>query len=84
MTDKVPQEMYDGLSGAQQALVEIEEWTMYPPCWDCHSHAFCTILDTSHTCTCNPGYAGDGTKCSSKSVGCKSVEIFNYGQVVLL
>ncbi|ROT81457.1 hypothetical protein C7M84_025379 [Penaeus vannamei] len=63
--DKVPQEMYDGLSGAQQALVEIEEWTMYPPCWDCHSHAFCTILDTSHTCTCNPGYAGDGTKCSN-------------------
>ena len=32
----------------------------------CHENAQCTNTEGSHTCTCNPGYTGDGVICASK------------------
>ena len=32
----------------------------------CHADAFCTDMVDSFTCTCNPGYTGDGTMCTGK------------------
>ena len=32
----------------------------------CHAAAQCTNTEGSFTCTCKPGYTGDGTKCTSK------------------
>ena len=31
---------------------------------DCHVNAFCTDAEESFTCTCKPGYTGDGKTCS--------------------
>ena len=33
---------------------------------DCHAQAMCSNTDGSFTCTCNDGYAGNGTECSGK------------------
>ena len=30
---------------------------------NCHENAQCTNTEGSFTCSCNPGYAGDGTEC---------------------
>lgn len=30
---------------------------------DCHSNATCINMRTSYTCSCNPGYYGDGKNC---------------------
>ena len=30
---------------------------------DCHADATCTDTDLSFNCTCNGGFAGDGTSC---------------------
>ena len=34
---------------------------------NCAAEATCTDTDGSYTCTCNTGYAGDGTNCLSKN-----------------
>ena len=34
---------------------------------NCAAEATCTDTDGSYTCTCNTGYAGDGTDCLSKN-----------------
>ncbi|XP_063608568.1 thrombospondin-4-B-like [Penaeus indicus] len=60
---KIPQKMYDALSTSLQAVSEVEDDPMYPLCWDCHYYADCNIVGSSHTCTCKPGYTGDGTSC---------------------
>ena len=31
---------------------------------NCHHNAQCTNTEGSFTCSCNPGYIGDGTECS--------------------
>ena len=31
---------------------------------NCHESAQCTNTEGSFTCSCNPGYTGDGTECS--------------------
>ena len=33
---------------------------------NCDENAQCTNTEGSHTCTCNPGYTGDGVICASK------------------
>ena len=33
---------------------------------DCHLQATCADTDLSFTCTCNAGFAGDGTSCQGK------------------
>ena len=33
---------------------------------NCHENAQCTNTEGSFTCSCNPGYTGDGVNCSSK------------------
>jgi len=33
---------------------------------NCHENANCTNTEGSFTCSCNPGYAGDGVICTSK------------------
>ena len=30
----------------------------------CHDNADCTNTDGSYTCSCSPGYSGDGTSCN--------------------
>ena len=32
----------------------------------CHENANCTNTEGSYTCSCNPGYTGDGVTCTSK------------------
>ena len=34
----------------------------------CHSHASCHNTQGSYTCSCNTGYTGNGSSCSSKFV----------------
>ena len=33
---------------------------------NCHENAQCTNTEGSFTCSCNPGYTGDGVNCTSK------------------
>ena len=33
---------------------------------NCHENANCTNTEGSFTCSCNPGYTGDGVNCTSK------------------
>ena len=33
---------------------------------NCHENAQCTDTVGSYTCSCNPGYTGDGVNCTSK------------------
>ena len=33
---------------------------------NCHENAQCTNTEGSFTCSCNPGYTGDGVTCTSK------------------
>ena len=33
---------------------------------NCHVNASCTNLEGNFTCSCNPGYTGDGVTCISK------------------
>ena len=33
---------------------------------NCHENAQCTNTEGSFTCSCNPGYSGDGVNCTSK------------------
>ena len=33
---------------------------------NCHVNANCTNTEGSFTCSCNPGYTGDGVNCTSK------------------
>ena len=33
---------------------------------NCHENANCTNTVGSYTCSCNPGYTGDGVNCTSK------------------
>ena len=33
---------------------------------DCHKKSTCTNIDGSFTCSCNPGYFGNGTYCQGK------------------
>ena len=33
---------------------------------NCDENAQCTNTDGSYTCSCNPGYSGDGVSCTSK------------------
>ena len=33
---------------------------------NCHGNASCTNTEGSFTCSCNPGYTGDGVNCTSK------------------
>ena len=33
---------------------------------NCHENANCTNTEGSYTCSCNPGYTGDGVTCTSK------------------
>ena len=33
---------------------------------NCHEGAQCANTEGSYTCTCNPGYTGDGVICASK------------------
>ena len=33
---------------------------------NCHENAQCTDTVGSYTCSCNPGYTGDGVACRSK------------------
>nr|XP_027209778.1 thrombospondin-4-B-like [Penaeus vannamei] len=61
--DKIPQKMYDDLPTSSQAVAEVEDDPMYPLCWDCHFYADCNIVGSSHTCTCKPGYTGNGKSC---------------------
>ena len=35
---------------------------------NCHENAQCTNTEGSFTCSCNPGYTGDGVNCTSKLV----------------
>ena len=42
---------------------------------NCHENANCTNTDGSYTCSCNPGYTGDGVTCTSKL---KNGEITSY------
>ena len=41
---------------------------------NCHAQATCTNTDDSFTCTCNSGYAGDGTSCTGEYFVAESVE----------
>ena len=34
----------------------------------CHENAQCTDTEGSFTCSCNPGYTGDGINCTSKII----------------
>ena len=34
----------------------------------CDKHAKCTNLVGSYKCKCNPGYVGDGTFCTGKTI----------------
>jgi len=33
---------------------------------NCHENAQCTDTEGSYSCSCNPGYTGDGVSCRSK------------------
>ena len=33
---------------------------------NCHENAQCTNTEGSFTCSCNPGYTGNGVNCTSK------------------
>ena len=35
---------------------------------NCHENAQCTNTEGSYTCSCNPGYSGDGVNCTSKLI----------------
>ena len=35
---------------------------------NCHENAQCTNTEGSFTCSCNPGYTGDGVNCTSKLI----------------
>ena len=35
---------------------------------NCHESAQCTNTVGSYTCSCNPGYTGDGVNCTSKLI----------------
>ena len=35
---------------------------------NCHENSQCTDTVGSYTCSCNPGYTGDGFTCTSKSI----------------
>ena len=48
-------------------LVAVNECD-FPELNDCHVNATCVDTFGSFSCTCNPGYAGNGTQCSSKPV----------------
>ena len=37
---------------------------------NCADNAVCMDTDGSYTCTCNPGYTGDGVMCSGRSNVC--------------
>ena len=42
---------------------------------NCHKNAQCSNTDGSYTCSCKPGYTGDGVNCTSKF---KNGEITSY------
>ena len=42
---------------------------------NCDANAVCTDTDGSFTCSCNSGYSGDGTTCTSK---------LKFGSLVLI
>ena len=45
---------------------DIEECSADPS--PCDSNADCTNTDGSYSCTCTPGYTGDGTTCQGRLI----------------
>ena len=42
---------------------------------NCDANAVCADTEGSFTCTCNPGYEGDGVTCQSKSTVCVFLQL---------
>ncbi|CAH3185054.1 unnamed protein product, partial [Porites lobata] len=43
---------------------------------NCHDDAYCTNTKRSFTCTCKPGYSGDGVNCAGNKATYAAVEHF--------
>ena len=49
---------------------------------NCDANAACADTEGSFTCTCNPGYEGDGVTCQSKNTVCFNNYAYNHTCII--